>query len=106
LPGAEIELSDLEVFPGMYYTVDENSLGCVLQSDSRRYRVFVGYAGWAPGQLESEMQAGGWLTTAAEPAEVFGEPDPLWQEVSRRIGREFLKSTVKLKVVPPDPSLN
>jgi putative transcriptional regulator len=31
----------------------------------------LGYAGWGPGQLESEIQANGWLTTDADPAILF-----------------------------------
>lgn len=31
----------------------------------------LGYAGWGPGQLESEIQANGWLTTTADPAIIF-----------------------------------
>ncbi|MGE0760475.1 MAG: YqgE/AlgH family protein [Pirellulaceae bacterium] len=98
--------SDLEVVDGLYYTVDEKSLGELLQSSADTYRIFVGYAGWAPGQLESELEAGGWLTTPANRQEVFSEPARLWQTISRRIGREFLQATVKLKGGPEDPSLN
>ncbi|WP_068080921.1 YqgE/AlgH family protein [Polycladidibacter stylochi] len=35
----------------------------------------LGYAGWAPGQLESEIQANGWLTCAADPSLVFEVQD-------------------------------
>ena len=34
----------------------------------------LGYAGWAPGQLEMEIQANGWLHCAADFDLVFGEP--------------------------------
>jgi putative transcriptional regulator len=98
--------SNIEVGPGLFYTVDDKSLSEVMRADAASYRVFIGYAGWAPGQLESELEAGGWLTTPAAADEVFSEPDRLWHEVSRRIGREFLASTLKPKVLPDDPSLN
>lgn len=35
----------------------------------------LGYAGWAPGQLESEISQNAWLTTSATPALVFAGPD-------------------------------
>ena len=45
----------------------------------------LGYAGWAPGQLESEIQANGWLHCAADTELIF---DP---EVDRKYSRAFGK---------------
>lgn len=48
-------------------------------------RVFRGYAGWGPGQLEGEIESGAWLVLDAEPTDVFAEqPDDLWRSVLRR----------------------
>lgn len=48
-------------------------------------RVFRGYAGWGPGQLEGEIEAGAWLVLDSEPGDVFStEPDELWRTVLRR----------------------
>jgi putative transcriptional regulator len=48
-------------------------------------RVFRGYAGWGPGQLEDEIDAGAWLVLDSEPDDVFSpEPDELWRTVLRR----------------------
>ena len=45
----------------------------------------LGYAGWAPGQLESEIQANGWLNCPADPVLIF---DP---EVDRKYSRALNK---------------
>lgn len=54
-------------------------------ADPRRLRVYVGYAGWGPGQLERETLQGGWHVFTAEAAVVFDrEPETLWQRQVRR----------------------
>lgn len=47
----------------------------------------LGYSGWGPGQLESEILQNGWLTCDAEPALVFGEDDAgKWEAALRTLG--------------------
>ncbi len=48
-------------------------------------RVFRGYSGWGPGQLEDEIEAGAWLVLDPEPDDLFtDEPGELWRKVLRR----------------------
>jgi len=48
-------------------------------------RVFTGYAGWGPGQLEGEIEKGAWFVVRATPADAFApDPDDLWRAVLRR----------------------
>jgi putative transcriptional regulator len=48
-------------------------------------RVFRGYAGWGPGQLDGEIEAGAWLVLDPEPGDLFTDaPDDLWRIVLRR----------------------
>ncbi len=45
----------------------------------RRFRVYAGYAGWAPGQLDHEIEIGGWYVAPADAATVFSDaPDDVW----------------------------
>ncbi|MGQ0849676.1 MAG: YqgE/AlgH family protein [Actinomycetota bacterium] len=66
-------------------------------------RVFSGYAGWGPGQLEGELSEGAWLVVRAEAADIFtDEPEGLWGKVLRRQGGRL----AMLATFPDDPSLN
>lgn len=68
-----------------------------------RLRVFVGYAGWGPGQLDGEVAAGGWFVVDAEPGDPFDADAPgLWARVlARQAGRLRIFAHC-----PPDPSVN
>lgn len=66
-------------------------------------RVFAGYAGWAPHQLESEVEQGAWFDVALQPDDPFASmPERLWRDVLRRQrGRLSVFSTF-----PEDASIN
>jgi putative transcriptional regulator len=50
----------------------------------------LGYAGWAPGQLDQEIQANGWLSVPADNDLVFGvDPDTKWEKSMGKIGIDF-----------------
>ena len=47
----------------------------------------LGYAGWAPGQLEAEIQANSWLLVAADTSIVFdADDDGKWQRALGKLG--------------------
>jgi putative transcriptional regulator len=53
-------------------------------------RIFAGYAGWSPGQLDDELVDRAWWVVDAEVDDVFTtEPDGLWARVLRRAGGEL-----------------
>ncbi len=78
--------------------IEPDSLG-----ELRRARVYAGYAGWGPGQLDDELDEGSWIVEPALAEDVFtGDPGGLWSSVLRRKGGPFSV----LASMPPDPSLN
>ena len=76
----------------------------VLVGDVAGVRLFTGYAGWGPGQLEGEMAVGGWIVVDAEPEDVVtDDPAGLWRAVLRRQPDEDL---ALLALYPDDVSVN
>lgn len=66
-------------------------------------RVFSGYAGWGPGQLDAEVAAGDWFVVPALVDDAFSpNPDGLWRVVLRRQPGEM----ALYAQFPADPSLN
>jgi putative transcriptional regulator len=52
-------------------------------TDADRLRVYAGYAGWAPGQLDGEIARGGWHVVPGDTAVVFAEePADVWAELA------------------------
>ena len=69
----------------------------------RRARVFAGYAGWGPGQLEAELAREDWIVEPAIGEDVFtDDPDALWSRVLERKGGQYRL----LARMPVDPSVN
>jgi len=98
--------SEMEVAGGVYFTADKESIIQIVTQPSGTFRLFVGYSGWAAGQLDAELEAGGWLTEPATQEEIFSDYSDLWNRVARRIGLEILAPTIKHLRVPDDPSMN
>src|SRR5207249_3616283 len=67
--------------------VDLDAPPQLLEGGIASLRVFAGYAGWGPGQVQAEIEEGAWYVLPAEPADAFAaEPERLWQVVLRRAG--------------------
>ncbi|MBM3736320.1 MAG: hypothetical protein FJW39_11090 [Acidobacteria bacterium] len=73
------------VFTHVHLVNTRESFRQVLGTDADRLRVFAGYSGWAPGQLEREVEAGAWAILMADANTVF-DPDPeaIWPRLIRR----------------------
>jgi putative transcriptional regulator len=77
--------------------------GDTLAEEVARARVYLGYAGWGPGQLEAELAEEAWFVTPADPGDVFAEDaELLWASVLDRMGGPYRV----VATMPDDPSLN
>lgn len=93
------------VLEGVYLGGNMDTLERILEvpGEEESFRAYMGYSGWGPGQLETEMESGSWLTMPARSHLVFDEDSQaLWGEVIRSFGDEY-----KLYAhMPIDPNLN
>ena len=72
------------VFGDVYLSGSRNLLRSLTRVpvDAFRLRIFAGYAGWGPGQLEHEIHRGGWHVIPATEDIVFSDdPESVWEQV-------------------------
>jgi putative transcriptional regulator len=101
----EAYLPDANVMPNLSLG---HSLDALMEiadsfSSTQHLKVFAGYAGWSPGQLDDEMKRNTWMTHPASTELIFHpEPESLWQGILRAKGSKYKL----LAEAPEDPSLN
>jgi len=83
-----IENSTLPIDDGICLTATLDILKAIARGKGPQSAVLaLGYAGWAPGQLESEIQENGWLHCSADPELIFGSDiDGKYSKALRKIG--------------------
>ena len=104
VPGdkAEVPMGVRLLFGGIGL-VDLDIPPIVVMPEVAGLRIFAGYAGWSPGQLDQEIRAGGWYVVEAEARDAFSsEPETLWSQVLRR-----QRGNIALVAsFPDDPTMN
>lgn len=102
----QIDLSEQPLMDGLHLSMKRENLDPLLLNKAALVRVFSGYSGWGPGQLENEMQVGGWLTWPAQPEHIFADHESIYRSVCDELGLQILFGDSKPKHRPTDPSLN
>src|SRR5208283_3208325 len=72
-----------EVLDGVYISTNRELLRKLLSRDKpmEGLRIFIGYSGWGPGQLEAEIARGDWSLAPAEAGAIFdGQSERPWPE--------------------------
>jgi putative transcriptional regulator len=83
-----IENSTLPIDNGVCLTATLDILKAIARGEGPQSAILaLGYAGWAPGQLENEIQHNGWLHCAADPELIFGQDTGgKYERALRKIG--------------------
>lgn len=98
---ARTEILDVPVFGSVGFLTGE--VPSAAGDEVSGARVFLGHAGWGPGQLEAEMETDSWIVEPARPEDVFTpSPEDLWGDILRRKGGRY----ATIARVPFDPSTN
>lgn len=88
---AEEPQSDFKMIrDGLYLSTSADLLRHVLETNpAPRARVFAGYAGWGPGQLDEELAQSAWLMSDIDLDLVFDiRPEAMWETAIRRLGAD------------------
>lgn len=86
-------VGSLEIKPGVYWGGDIQEVNELLTSGRATvndFRFFLGYSGWAPGQLEEEIEDKAWWVTEATKELVFdNDLDQLWGNAVKELGEDY-----------------
>lgn len=95
-----------EIFPGIYWGGSYEALQEILADEKYQeedLKLFLGYSGWSPGQLEKEVKDGAWLITDLSEDLLFAtESRQIWKNAIHLLGKEF----EILANMPVNPQLN
>ena len=99
------DMCDSQLVPGVFISTTPESVAEVIDSESCPVVALTGYSGWGPGQLESELRVGGWMTHRATKEIVFTEPELMWSLASRNVS-DTIMPHFNRRHTPADPRLN
>ena len=102
----QCQYSEQRLLDGLHLSMKRQNLTPLLGDKTAQVRVFSGYSGWGPGQLENEMGVGGWLTWPAQSEHVFIDSESVYKTVCNDLGLEIVFGDAKPRHCSADPGLN
>jgi putative transcriptional regulator len=80
------------ILPNVYVGYDDTLISLMEYKaiDTLKYKFFVGYSGWSPHQLESELQKKMWVVSMADEKLILDTPsDQIWEIAVKQLGEEY-----------------
>ncbi len=102
----QVELGTEECIDGLSMTSDQDKLLKLFVLRKAKLKLFDGFAGWGPGQLEEELETGSWLVADIDADLVLGDDPDMWENLLKRIGQNILSGDEKISDSPIDPQWN
>jgi putative transcriptional regulator len=90
-------LGEIEILPGLFFSGSEENVLAVLKRKQQPCRIFAGYAGWGPKQLDDEIGKGAWRTVKATAERVFSCSEDLWLDLHSEALRTMCQTTFHLR---------
>lgn len=100
------EFGEKEIHPKLFMSMQKDTIDLLVRRSGAKFRLFSGHSGWGGGQLEEELQVGGWLTSPARVSDIFSDPAGIWKRVCNEIGLRIVAPNLPPDQRPPDASLN
>jgi putative transcriptional regulator len=91
---------------GLKLCSDQDELKKLFVCKEAKLKLFDGFAGWGPGQLEEELESGSWLVTDIDAELMLCGDTEIWESLVRRIGQNILAVDEKISDSPIDPQWN
>lgn len=83
------DIDSIAIAPGVFLSTSPLLLRRLIETAPRRTRVLTGYAGWGPGQLDSELASSAWLIAEIDQHLVFDvAAGDMWEAAIRRLGAD------------------
>jgi len=102
----DVNAGDLIVLDDLFFSADKDSIEQIISTPPEECRFFIGYAGWGPGQLESELGRGDWYILPGRRDFAFAPQDSLWMTLRKKHAGLSVLSAMKIKHLPNDPTMN
>jgi putative transcriptional regulator len=81
------EAPAFHVLKGVYLSMHPLNIDALEREAQTSYRLFMGFAGWAPGQLEGELARDDWFVLPASAEVIFRKnTGGMWEELVRKAG--------------------
>ena len=106
---AKPPIASMPVFDDVYLSSSQKVLQDLIKkpAEEERFRIYAGYAGWAPNQLESEFDRGHWHVLKADAETLFDKKSSeIWQELIQRISVKWVRTINSIHKPPVMPVKN
>jgi putative transcriptional regulator len=101
------EFGDIMVLPGIWFSARDGNVEESFRHDGQR-KIIIGYAGWAPGQLEDEIEHGSWSVVDGKPEIIFSQDDQvsIWERANKKKATDFFSTVMGQDVSGINAELN